>query len=92
MNYVIVWHVACSLLARYVEAKNQLADILTKPLQVFLHRDMLNRLLTASSVTVSAPATPPSEAEPVCPEPGGRVQEGVTNGVTVTDGVTVTND
>jgi hypothetical protein len=31
--------------ARYVEAANQLADIMTKPLRVHLHRSMLNRIL-----------------------------------------------
>ena len=31
--------------AKYVEAANQLADIMTKALRVHLHRDMLGRLL-----------------------------------------------
>ena len=34
--------------AQYVEAANQLADILTKPLRVHLHRSMLNRILPAT--------------------------------------------
>ena len=33
--------------ARYVEAENQLADIMTKALRVHLHRDMLSRILQA---------------------------------------------
>ena len=32
-------------IAQYVEAANQLADIMTKPLRVHLHRSMLNRIL-----------------------------------------------
>ena len=31
--------------ARYVEAANQLADIMTKALRVHLHKSMLNRIL-----------------------------------------------
>lgn len=37
--------------ARYVEAANQLADILTKPLHVHLHRSMLERILPMPSAT-----------------------------------------
>ena len=32
-------------IAQYVEAANQLADIMTKPLRVHPHRSMLNRIL-----------------------------------------------
>jgi hypothetical protein len=37
--------------ARYVEAANQLADIMTKALRVHLHRDMLNRILPERKTT-----------------------------------------
>ena len=36
--------------ARYVEAANQLADIMTKALRVHLHKSMIDRILPTQSV------------------------------------------